>query len=260
LRIRLIDWDEVGAEDRGRGLRGAGHDVFVFSDRCANPRGLEEDPPDLFVIDLARAPSQGREIAGWLRRRKATRHVPILFIEGDAEKTDRVRAFLPDASFCAGEDLLEAIGLAVSAAPDDPLVPGAMDAYAGAPLPKKLGIAAGTRVTAIGAPDGFEEAVGPLPDGTVWVRERASTADVVVWFVPTSARLEAGFEGAAARVADGGRLWLAWPRKASETESDLSQAVVRVFGLDRGWVDYKISSIDATWSALCFARRSRNRR
>jgi len=34
---------------------------------------------------------------------------------------------------------------------------------------------------------------------------------------------------------------------------------VRAFGLDAGFVDYKIGSIDETWSGLCFARRSCSR-
>ena len=31
---------------------------------------------------------------------------------------------------------------------------------------------------------------------------------------------------------------------------------VRRFGMDAGWVDYKIAAIDEVWSGLCFSRRS----
>lgn len=58
-----------------------------------------------------------------------------------------------------------------------------------------------------------------------------------------------------AEAAERGRLWIAWPKKASGVESDLTQQQVRTFGLDAGLVDYKICSIDATWSGLCFTRR-----
>ena len=37
--------------------------------------------------------------------------------------------------------------------------------------------------------------------------------------------------------------------------SDLSERVVREAGLTRGLVDYKIASIDRTWSGLRFTRR-----
>ena len=35
---------------------------------------------------------------------------------------------------------------------------------------------------------------------------------------------------------------------------DLGQPEVRRFGLRKGFVDYKICSVDGTWSGLCFAR------
>jgi len=56
-------------------------------------------------------------------------------------------------------------------------------------------------------------------------------------------------------VAEGGRLWIAWPKRAARVASDLTQNEVRAFGLAARWVDFKISAIDATWSGLCFARR-----
>jgi hypothetical protein len=56
-------------------------------------------------------------------------------------------------------------------------------------------------------------------------------------------------------MAAGGRLWIAWPKKASGRQTDLDQSAVRRFGLDAGLVDYKICAVDETWSGLCFARR-----
>ena len=50
-------------------------------------------------------------------------------------------------------------------------------------------------------------------------------------------------------------LWIAWPKKASGVVTDLTENVVREFGLGAGWVDYKVCAIDKTWSGLCFARR-----
>ncbi len=50
-------------------------------------------------------------------------------------------------------------------------------------------------------------------------------------------------------------LWIAWPKKTSGVKTDLDGNIVREFGLDAGWVDYKVCAIDETWSGLCFARR-----
>ncbi|MBI3998270.1 MAG: hypothetical protein HY355_04490 [Armatimonadetes bacterium] len=51
-----------------------------------------------------------------------------------------------------------------------------------------------------------------------------------------------------------GGLWIAWPKKASEVTSDLSQNDVREVGLAAGLVDFKVCAIDATWAGLRFSR------
>ncbi len=50
-------------------------------------------------------------------------------------------------------------------------------------------------------------------------------------------------------------LWIAWPKKAASPAIDLTQQAMREAGLAAGLVDYKICSIDETWSALLFRRR-----
>jgi hypothetical protein len=64
-------------------------------------------------------------------------------------------------------------------------------------------------------------------------------------------------EKARSLLADGGSLWIAWRKKSSGAGSDLTQAAVRKAGLEAGLVDYRICSIDGTWSGLRFARRQR---
>ena len=50
-------------------------------------------------------------------------------------------------------------------------------------------------------------------------------------------------------------LWMIWPKKASGVKSDLDGNIVRETGLSAGWVDFKVCSIDQTWSGLAFKRR-----
>jgi len=59
--------------------------------------------------------------------------------------------------------------------------------------------------------------------------------------------------------AGSGGLWIAWPKRASGVRSDITQAVVRDVGLASGLFDYKVCSIDDTWSALRFTRRDRTK-
>lgn len=261
-RVSLFHWNAAEAEERAHRLRRAGHDVDFHADNvdATVTRRVSASPPDIFVIDLNRLPSHGRELGVWLRRQKATRDVPLVFIEGDTEKTARVRELLPDAEFTTWRRVRGTITRAVKAARRDgvrPVVPDQFGAYAGTLLPKKLGIRAGTALALLGAPAAFDSTFGTLPDG-VRIRRRAGggKSDVAVLFVTTRAELERRFEAAVGTLAEKGRLWIAWPKRASGVESDLSQVIVRKHGMDRGLVDFKICAIDETWSALCFVRRS----
>jgi hypothetical protein len=130
--------------------------------------------------------------------------------------------------------------------------------YSGTPLPKKLGIRAGDRVLIDGAPAGFEsDVLGPLPDGVVLHRRAGPTAyDVVLVFRGSTRALVRTLERDIARTAPpAGRLWVAWPKKASGVVTDLSDGVVRAEGLAAGVVDTKVCALDATWSGLMFVRR-----
>ena len=76
-------------------------------------------------------------------------------------------------------------------------------------------------------------------------------------FVRSLAELRRRFPVAGRALVERGRLWIAWPKKASGVETDLTQGYVRKTGLDSGLVDFKICAIDATWSGLCFTRRKK---
>jgi hypothetical protein len=57
--------------------------------------------------------------------------------------------------------------------------------------------------------------------------------------------------------ADG--LWIAWPKKAAEIETDLDFDAVQRIGLDAGLVDNKSCAIDERWQAVRFVRRIQDR-
>ena len=122
-----------------------------------------------------------------------------------------------------------------------------MEAYSGTPLPKKLGVREGAVVALLGA----------LPVGVRLQEQARSRAHLIVLFAKSRAELERRLPAAIRALAEGGRLWVAWPKKASGVAARLTQADVRSVGLGAGLVDYKVCAIDATWSGLCFARRRR---
>lgn len=127
--------------------------------------------------------------------------------------------------------------------------------YSGTPLPKKLGIGAGARVAALGAPPGIEAILGPLPDGAELGRRLRRECDIVWLFAVRRRDLERQLERAQAAVRAGGSLWISWPKKTSGVASDITEDVLREVVLPTGWVDTKVCAVDATWSGLRFQRR-----
>jgi len=115
------------------------------------------------------------------------------------------------------------------------------------------------RLPLLGTPDDFDSALGTLPPEVRIRRQARGENDIILLFVRSLAELGKRFPAAEKILKQGGRLWLIWPKKASGVKSDLTQQVVRDFGLGTGLVDFKVSSIDETWSGLCFTQRRKKR-
>lgn len=254
--ICLLHWNEPEAAERLERLHAAGFDAY--HSMLAGPPlflQLREKAPTAIVVDLARLPSHGREVGAALRAAKATRYIPLVYVGGEAEKVARIRTLLPDAVYTTWDEIVPALQTAISHPPVNPVAPSSsMDAYAGQPLPKKLGIKKGLSIALVNAPAGFIQSLGPIPDGTQFKEDTAQGCGMAIWFVRSHLELAQAVQAASGLKALQS-LWLAWPKKASGISTDLTQQVVRETGLAQQWVDFKICSIDATWSGLCFARR-----
>ena len=112
--------------------------------------------------------------------------------------------------------------------------------YSGTPLAKKLGIKEGSRVTLVGAPDGFDDLLAPIPDGVRIARRLGRDADVIVAFHTSRAVCEERFDRLRAAMHDAGGLWIAWPKKTSGVVTDMTANVVRDLALAKGLVDNKV--------------------
>ena len=122
--------------------------------------------------------------------------------------------------------------------------------YSGTPLPRKLGIKEGSRVAVLSAPDDFDATLGPLPDAVVVRRRLRGPLDVVVFFTTSRAKLERRIDALRAALDPAGRLWVAWPKRASGVATDVTEDVVREIALAHRLVDNKVAAVDATWSGL----------
>ncbi len=253
-RLHLVHWDPVEGRRHQRSLEALGHEVTYLGEVTGPALGrvLRAGGAEVFVLDLSRRPSHGREIAMALRSRKATRHTPLLFVDGDPEKVAAIRALLPDAAYTTWARMKTAIPRAIRSAPAAPLVPP--DAlYAGRTVAQKLGIAAGERVAVVGAPKDFATTLGDLPAKARLTATFSADAGRFVWFLRSQAELRIALGRLAATLGPQ-VAWLVWPKKASGVKTDLDGNLVRDGGLAAGLVDFKVCSIDATWSALAFKR------
>ena len=124
----------------------------------------------------------------------------------------------------------------------------------GTPLTTKLGIKAGFKVALLASPKGFADTLKPLPAKVTFTARPDATVDIFLCFARAERELHAHLL-ALKGLTDRQTMWLVWPKKASGVKSDLDGNVVRTTGLAAGWVDYKVCSIDDTWSGLAFKRR-----
>ena len=131
-----------------------------------------------------------------------------------------------------------------------------MAGYSGTPLPEKLGIKQGMTVGILNAPDHFD--LDELAEG-VETHENEQPADLYLIFADRADDAERDFRVAIAMLPPDGSIWIAWPKKSSGVETDITENTLRELFLPTGMVDNKVCAIDETWSGLRFVVRKENR-
>lgn len=254
-RVRLVHWKADEAVALRDALRAAGYAVdYDEKLSSAGFSAIRQSLPDAFVISLSRLPSHGREVAIFFRGRKATRHVPIVFVDGEPEKVEAIRKLIPDA-VCAPSTRLrsalrEVLANANANRPASPVVPAQMmERYAARTAAQKLGIRPGSRVALIDPPRNYAAAIGELPAGAMLEEMPATVCPVTLWFAGDAAACAAALPGMR-QLAARSRLWILWRKGAGVTQQFLRECAAAV-----GLVDYKICWVNDTWSAMLFARK-----
>jgi hypothetical protein len=251
-RIRLFHWKAQEAEVFLDRLRAAGHQV-AYQEKIAPslfPR-LRDSPPDAFVIALTRLPSHGREVAAFLRGSKATRHIPIVFVDGAPEKVDAIRRLIPDAVYTPLDRLGPTLQEALAHPPAAPIVPPQMmERYRTRAVAQKLGIVKGSTVRLLDPPRDYPSVLGRMPEAVRFVEAGTRNCPVTLWFV-TDAGVHQSRLPRARALAAHTRLWILWPKGGPRT--GLSQPYLRETAKSVGLVDYKICAVSDRWSAMAFA-------
>jgi len=233
-------------------LRAGGYTVDYPGDQAGSFRSMREKLPDVAVVDLTRMPSHGRYVAAAMRLTKATRHIPIVFVDGDPEKVDRLRKEYPDALYTSRAKLTATLKRAKPVA--NPIKPAhTIAAFSNRSTAQKLGIKEGWRVAVIDAPSDYAKILGPLPEGAVWEEDPNEVLPMTLWFVQDADQYLAGLRRWRERAAKT-KLWIVYPKAQAKrkTEAGLTQFLIREAALAVGLVDYKICSVNETWTGLLF--------
>ena len=122
--------------------------------------------------------------------------------------------------------------------------------YSGTPLARKLGIAAGSRVVVVHAPEGYPDWLAPLPEGVRFDAKVSTAVDVVHLFVDRRAELKAQLDNLRTRIAPAAAVWVSWPKKTAKVPTDITEDTIRELALPLGFVDVKVCAVSAVWSGL----------
>lgn len=131
--------------------------------------------------------------------------------------------------------------------------------YSGTPLSKKLGIKPGFVVATINRPDEFRSLLDPIPEDVSFKDSLRGSSDVVVAFFTERSKLKSRLPALAKSIYPDSGLWLAWPKKTSGVETDITGNDIRELGLAAGVVDVKVCAISEVWSGHKFVHRVENR-
>ena len=232
-------------------MRAGGYTVDYPGDTAnGNWRSLRETPPMAAVIDLTRLPSHGRYVAAAIRGTKSLRHIPIVFVDGDPEKVERVRKDLPDAVYTSRSRLVSVLKRVKPLA--DPVAAPQMMQRTDRTTAEKLGIKAGSRVALLDPPADYLRVLGPLPNDVSLEENPGQTVPLTLWFVRDPDGYLAGL-GQIRKRALTSRIWIVYPK--GRNASGLTQSLIREAALAVGLVDYKVCSVSEVWTGLLFTTK-----
>jgi hypothetical protein len=122
--------------------------------------------------------------------------------------------------------------------------------YAATPLAKKLGIAEGSRVVIMEAPNNYTQMLAPIPFGVVFEREITKLTDIVHLFSYRTKLLQAELSTVRNSIKPSAVVWVSWPKKASRLPTDITDNSIRQVALPLGFVDTKVCAVNDIWSGL----------
>ena len=90
-RVLVVEDETAQAEVLRYNLSREGHDVEVVADGDAALAAVDDNPPDLMLLDWMLPGTSGIEVCRRLKLRPATRDIPIVLMTARGEEGDRIR-------------------------------------------------------------------------------------------------------------------------------------------------------------------------
>jgi len=115
---------------------------------------------------------------------------------------------------------------------------------------QKLALKPGLKFLLLNAPPGYEEHLGPLPEGVKRETSAGGIADVIQVFMASRKELESSLPRLKKRVVSTGTIWVTYPKGTSKLKSDLNRDSIREYAATIGLETVAIFSVDEDWSAL----------
>lgn len=122
--------------------------------------------------------------------------------------------------------------------------------YSGTPLAGKLGIKAGMRIAAVGAPREYRAWLAPLPASVKIVTAASASCQLVHLFTMSAADLRKQLTAWRHTLTVDCPVWISWPKKASKQPTDITEDGIRAMALPLGYVDIKVCAVSEVWSGL----------
>jgi hypothetical protein len=129
--------------------------------------------------------------------------------------------------------------------------------YSGKSLAAKLGFKPGQRLLVVDGPAHLDALLADAPALTRLARVAPFDAGWI--FVTRKSDLARHLSRALPHLAEGGMIWVSWPKKASGVSTDMTEDEIRAQALPLGLVDIKVCAVDEVWSGLKLTRRRASR-
>jgi hypothetical protein len=116
----------------------------------------------------------------------------------------------------------------------------------------KLQMKPGHRVLLLHPPEGYPEALGPVPAGVQIITRIEPPINLVLLFVEQRTVLDASLPELAPVLDNSSLFWIAYRKGGSKAGTDLNRDLLWEALVPRHWTGVTLIALDSRWSAMRF--------